>query len=519
MREMVANGNGNGSLPQDSKDKFMHCASNCENRDFGGVTLCGVGEGKIAKGTENVEINITECSNSGMDRLAVVECEDDTENSSSFGGTVSGVENDSAVSDVEVESALCSGSPLGSVFDGLFLLRKRKLTDQWRRFVRPLMWRCKWLELQLREFKSRALNYDKELAEYDQRKNFEYEKFTFEGLNVKSQPFPSQIQRKKLMKRRKRKRVEDTADLASYMSNHNLFSYYDSKKSVAATASATHEDDNGNLGNKMVNSNDEVDDGLSSLELKDGDIWLQQILRKIDLMQSQVHKLKTRVDNVVNESPRKFTSVNVLSSVTPCNTLTGSRSHSSPPGSGERTPVTSQRRSGGNMGDLLMPGSSAVSSHGEVTPFPNAIDGTGQHLPAVSYDNTEDDILIHNHAAKEELCNFQGGLTQQSEEPPMPAEPPKTISTVPVPGNDLPTEPSVQPNANLSLASKSKVPNNKRKRGKRGKRKSGTSWWSRRSSDNITWRRMSSRRQRRDGGRGSWFGMWCDGFSEGEPNK
>ncbi|KHG13262.1 1-phosphatidylinositol-4,5-bisphosphate phosphodiesterase eta-1 [Gossypium arboreum] len=451
MREMVANGNGNGSLPQDSKDKFMHCASNCENRDFGGVTLCGVGEGKIAKGTENVEINITECSNSGMDRLAVVECEDDTENSSSFGGTVSGVENDSAVSDVEVESALCSGSPLGSVFDGLFLLRKRKLTDHWRRFVRPLMWRCKWLELQLREFKSRALKYDKELAEYDQRKNFEDEKFTFEGLNVKSQPFPSQIQRKKLMKRRKRKRVEDTADLASYMSNHNLFSYYDSKKSVAATASATHEDDNGNLGNKMVNSNEEVDDGLSSLELKDGDIWLQQILRKIDLMQSQVHKLKTRVDNVVNESPRKFTSVNVLSSVTPCNTLTGSRSHSSPPGSGERTPVTSQRRSGGFGFNCFMI-------------------------------HTEDDILIHNHAAKEELRNFQGGLTQQSEEPPMPAEPPKTISTVPVPGNDLPTEPSVQPNANLSLASKSKVPNNKRKRGKRGKRKSGTSWWSRRSS-------------------------------------
>lgn len=123
MMEMVSNGNGNGSLPQDSKDKFMRCASNCENRDFGGETLCGVGEGKIAKGTENVEINITECSNSGMGRLAVVEYEDDTENSSSFGGTVSGLENDLAVSDVEVESALCSGSPLGSVFDGLFLVR------------------------------------------------------------------------------------------------------------------------------------------------------------------------------------------------------------------------------------------------------------------------------------------------------------------------------------------------------------------------------------------------------------
>lgn len=100
------------------------------------------------------------------------------------------------------------------------------MTDHWRRFILPLMWRCKWLELQLKEFKSQALTYDREVAEYDQRKKFEYEKFTFEGLDVKSQPFPCQIQRKKVMKRRKRKRVEDTADLASYMSRHNLFSYY-----------------------------------------------------------------------------------------------------------------------------------------------------------------------------------------------------------------------------------------------------------------------------------------------------
>ncbi|XP_038997527.1 uncharacterized protein LOC120122457 isoform X2 [Hibiscus syriacus] len=462
MMEMVSNGNGNGSLSQDSKDKFMHSVSNCDDHNSGEETLNGVGEGTIPKGAADMEINITECTNSDMDSLTIAECQDDTENSSSFGGTISGAENDSAISDVEVDSALRSGSPLGSMFDGLFLLRKRKLTDHWRRFVRPIMWRCKWLELQLKEFKSQTLKYDQQLAEYDQRKNFEYEKLTFEGLNVKSQPF--QIQRKKVMKRRKRKRVEDTADLASYMSNHNIFSYYDSKKFVVATSA--QDGDNGNLGNKTVNSNEDIgiSDGLSGLEFRDGDIWLEKILGKIDLIQSQVHTLKTRVDSVVNGSPQKFSSINVLSSVMPCNTLYGSRSRSSPVGSGERIPVTSQ---GGNMGDLFVPGSSAVSSHGEVAPFPDVIEGTEQNLAAVSYDNTEDDILIHYQAAKEELYNFQSGLTQPAEELPMPTEKP----TVLAPGDDLSANPSVQPDEKVSLMSETNIPNNKRKM---GKRKSGT---------------------------------------------
>ncbi|XWS45195.1 hypothetical protein CRYUN_Cryun15aG0115400 [Craigia yunnanensis] len=457
MMEVVSNKNENGNLPHDAKDKFMYCVSNCEDHNFGEETLYEVGQGKISEGNEDMEINITECTNSGVDRLPVSECQDATENSSSFGGTLSGGENDSAISDAEVESALCVVSPLGSVFDGLFQMRKRKLTDHWRRFIRPLMWRCKWLELQLKEFKSQALMYDKELAEYDQRKKFEYEKFTFEGLDVKSQPFTCQIQRKKVMKRRKRKRVEDTADLASYMSRHNLFSYYESKKSIVATAAL--DDDNGNLGNKTVNNNDDFgfNDGLSSLEFRDGDTWSEQILKRIDLVQSQVRKLKTRVDKVVNESPRKFSSIKMLNSLVPCNALTSSRNRASPPESGDRIPVrsqytSSQHLSEGNMRDHFITGN-AVSRHGGVMPFPDMIEGTSQHLAGISYENAE--------------------------EPQIPIEKPKTVSTVLSPGDDLPTNPSVQPNVKLSSTSKSKGPNNRRKR---GKRKSGAGRWSRRSS-------------------------------------
>ena len=142
MMDVVLSNNENGSSPHDPKDKFMHCASNCEDHNFGEETLYGVGQAKIPEGNEDMEINITECINSDGDRLAVAECQDATENSSSFGGTVSGCENDSAISDAEVESALCSVSPLGSVFDGLFQMRYFSLNY----FIFVLVYKLIWVD-------------------------------------------------------------------------------------------------------------------------------------------------------------------------------------------------------------------------------------------------------------------------------------------------------------------------------------------------------------------------------------
>ena len=87
------------------------------------------------------------------------------------------------------------------------------------------MWRCKWTELRIKEMELQALKYARELAAYDQRKQPGFDQFTFEGLGSKSLPFSSQCFKKKTIKRRKRKRVEDTTDLTSYMSKHHLFSY------------------------------------------------------------------------------------------------------------------------------------------------------------------------------------------------------------------------------------------------------------------------------------------------------
>lgn len=92
------------------------------------------------------------------------------------------------------------------------------------------MWRCKWIELQIKEFQSQALKYDRELAEHEQRKQIDT--FAEEGFDARSRPFLGCTQSKKVMKRKKRRRVEEMTDITSYMLQHNLFSYYGTERCV-----------------------------------------------------------------------------------------------------------------------------------------------------------------------------------------------------------------------------------------------------------------------------------------------
>ncbi|GMY24663.1 Elongation factor 4 [Fagus crenata] len=265
------------------------------------------------------------------------------------------------------------------------------------------MWRCKWIELQIRELQSQALKYDGELAAFDERKQFEFERFTLEDFDAKSLPFSSQIPQNKVMKRKKRKRVESTIDIASYMSQPVLLLWSFADR-------APMEDNCGNL-DKVTNGNNEfeINYGWPSLEFGNGDNSFEQILRKIEVTHLQVHKLKTQIDKVISENPGKFSSMNQLSLLVPCDALTSSdQIPVSPPEIGHSWPsrslcAASQHVSECNMGDVLMP-ESAVLSHGEVTPLPNLMDSMPPFGGLCT--NAEQEILIHNQAAEEELDDF-----------------------------------------------------------------------------------------------------------------
>ncbi|KAK8701783.1 hypothetical protein V6N13_020162 [Hibiscus sabdariffa] len=429
---------------------------------------------KGMQGNIGLEVDLIECVNSGESEMIDVECQDTTECSSSFGDTISGDENDLNVND-EVESPFSVSGLFGPLSDGWsepFQMGKRRLTDHWRKFIHPLMWRCKWLEVKLRELKSQAHKYERELVEYNQSKRFEFEKFTSEGFDAKSCAFSSKSPRKEVMKRKKRKRVEDTADVASYMSHHDIFSYYESKKTaVPAPAAFPSVDDRSDLDNKTVNGydDDECNDGLP-FQSRDGDNLTEQILQKIELLQPRIRILKTRMDKVVNETPQKFSSFNVLSSLVPSDALNNSES----PRCAEKDDrnslqcTTSQHASESVMWDNVMP-ESAVLDHGEVAPVPDMIRSMSQHLLAISSEHIEAEILIPNQAAKELLsCSAISQQVEKSEAVPI----------VHTPGDNLQIYTSLEPKAEASFI-KSKQGNNERTG---GVQRSDLGKWSRRSS-------------------------------------
>ncbi|KAL4317913.1 hypothetical protein GQ457_18G008480 [Hibiscus cannabinus] len=372
-------------------------------------------ENKGMQGNIGFEVDLIELVNSGESEMIDVECQDATQYSSSFGDTISGDENGLIVND-EVESPLSVPGLFGSSSDGWsepFKMGKRRLTDHWRRFIHPLIWRSKWLEIKVRELKSQALKYERELVEYDQSKRL----FTSEGFEAKSQAFHSKAPRKEVMKRKKRKRVEDTADVTSYMSNHDIFSYYESKKSVvAASAAFASVDDWGDLDDKTVNGYDDDECNYGwPFHSRDADNLMEQILRKIELLRSRVRILKTRMDNVVNETPQKFLSVNMLSSVVPSDALNNSESphYTEKDDRNSLQCTTSQHESECAMWDNIMP-ESALSDHEEVAPVSDMIRSMSQSLLAISSENIEAEILIPNQAAKEELLSFGGAISQQA---------------------------------------------------------------------------------------------------------
>ncbi|CAK9188244.1 unnamed protein product [Ilex paraguariensis] len=479
----VSAGKENDRVMGGLEDKHMNCVSNYEDNTFGMEDSLVERE---AHTNEEVEVNIMDCSNSGDNGLVEAACQDASENTSSFGDTDSGIENGAILGDAEVQSELCDDVTSAVPFDGfgdVFQMRKKKLTSHWRAFVRPLMWRCKWVELQLKKFQSQAIKYDRELAENNQRKQYGSENLKLEGFAAKLLPFPSNSQRGKVMKRRKRKRVENLMDTTTYMATHNLFSYHENKKSTADVASM--DDDWGNLvisADKKTNWKDEdgVNDELLSIELTERDNSLEQILRKIGVVQSQVGKLKTKLNKVMSENAGRFSSTDESSLLVPCNAFTSSaRSPASPPINGDRMPfgssyIASQPICEYNVGDVVMP-ESAVSSHGEVTHIPDITESTDQRLPCKS---SGDEILIYHRRAKKELNNFAEVKVHPIEKPQVAKLPKEEQQSTIPPVMVLEDQPADdQPTPKIRSLSKLTAPKIKRKR---GTRKAGK--WSRRSS-------------------------------------
>lgn len=277
----------------------------------------------LCKGDKDVEVNITECKNSGKALMVLDFGEDDvTESGSSFGDTGSGSENAVTASygDPEVESQMSSDSAFSSMRDDWhesLRRRKKRTTDHWKRFISPITWRCKWIELKLRLLHSQERKYEKELAALNYTKQLDFSHLTLDGSGIKSVPISGRMHRNKVMKRKKRERVEEKCDLASHMSNHTLFSYYEKANcNVDVGLGDSHKVAIGGDVENLVEFKSSVDLWYSQ-DYYDNDKSWNDIIEKIIEIQSRVQNLKNKYEKVISENPGKFSSVNQLSILGP----------------------------------------------------------------------------------------------------------------------------------------------------------------------------------------------------------
>ncbi|KAK7400678.1 hypothetical protein VNO78_11934 [Psophocarpus tetragonolobus] len=366
---------------------------------------------------EDTEVDIVSWTNKGDFTSSKNDDPDATDYSSSFADTTSDAENGSRLSDVEVESAFLGDNGLGGSFDdSAFPTRKRKLTDHWRNFIRPLMWRCKWTELRIKEIDSQALKYSKELAEYDKGKHAALDQFSLEEFGSKSMPFLGDQLRSKAKKRRKRKKVEDTTEIGSYTSHHYIFSYLESKKSDL-DGCLTDDFSNPEL---HADSTDRFGIGEDQplLDINETDASLEQILWAIDNLHARVHKLKGDVDAIMSKNASKFSSSENLSLLPHGDVQTSSaQSPTISVGNGDTASVgviynSNHHGVDFDIGDFVMH-DSAVSSYGEVPMVPDIIESTVGLLAAAdvtlhsalvgdSCEDMVDSVLIHEVAETDE---------------------------------------------------------------------------------------------------------------------
>ncbi|KAM1252271.1 hypothetical protein ACFX13_041138 [Malus domestica] len=369
------------------------------------------------------------------------ECGDLTESSSSFGDTTSGTENGYVSDGDEVQSPLHGNefAPFYDEYFGAFETRRKRLTTHWNKFIRPLMWRLKWLELKIKELQSQDKKYDLQLAKYAQIEQSEFDAMS------------------KLTKRKKRKRVEDTTNIASYMSQHNLFSY-ESKRSCAN--GVFMEGDWGDSGDKTCTGNKDVEtnDIWSSLEFKDGNSSLEDILWKIEVVHSKVWKLKTRVDKVVKENQGNISSANNF--LVPCDALMGSAQNPAFRGeNGNRLLFESLSTASMHIkcdtGDPFLP-EIAVSNRAELTPLPG-ITVTDQPLVGRVLENAEDIHHIPKDAVKAEPYDLEV-KDPFIRKPCISPEEQKTSCPAPVSETVLPTNVPVRYSEKV-MPTSSSVPN------------------------------------------------------------
>ncbi|KAK4747540.1 hypothetical protein SAY87_014126 [Trapa incisa] len=109
----------------------------------------------------------------------------------------------SRLSDAEVKSQFSIDNDLAPVF---YVFNRNKYTDGFvltsheMNFIRPLIWRCNWTELRIKENQAQVLRYAKELGLIEQDSHSQLDEYSpVEKLGSKSLQFSRQGSNRKIM--------------------------------------------------------------------------------------------------------------------------------------------------------------------------------------------------------------------------------------------------------------------------------------------------------------------------------
>ncbi|TVU34213.1 hypothetical protein EJB05_16044, partial [Eragrostis curvula] len=183
---------------------------------------------------------------------------------------------------------------------------KKKVTSDWREYISPVMWRCQWLELRMKDLLSQVAKYDKELAIINHEKDLHLEMLKGDSPKSESQHLDLQSRERNTMRRRKRKRDEDIMESSLLTQEHLILSYYNEKqKKKTETDEILDHDDSNSLAVDSMKSSLGLNDTLALLEFKENDIVLEQhslrdILLSIDEIQSRIISLQNHLSEAQN---------------------------------------------------------------------------------------------------------------------------------------------------------------------------------------------------------------------------
>ncbi|XP_071736102.1 uncharacterized protein [Rutidosis leptorrhynchoides] len=452
---------------------------NCTNDDeAAGIDI-------VNSNNEDVEVDIINCTDDDDCDLVQPHYDDDaTASSSSFDDTHPDAGNceSEVMSEFRADVAQMSGF---SGSENEFPLRKRRVTSHWRKFVEPIMWRCKWVELQLMKFQSLANAYDKELENYKHTKHLQYGNFELDGQCAKTVPFVLDSQREKPMKRKIR-RIHEETDKEFFMSQHNLFSYFATGRSPPPHG-LTMDDDQRNLApclsaEKNVGNDFKVPDDILSLDYGD-DHSLEQLLWKIEVSQSRVFEMKNRLDSVMTDNEGRISSAEDVVLEESRNALTCSVRESDFPTNMDGPSVVADFASQ-LINDLVKSDDGLVkrenedSGHGDGSHHDDVSEPTEQPQVASRKRNTEG-ILIYNRRTKKTQTDAGVVKIHPIENLQVPKEE-KSNSPAHVSVSENSSQ-SEEPAPKIRSVSKLTAPKNKKKRAARTRRKSASSLWSRKT--------------------------------------